>query len=56
MSDISKVFEVDDILTFWMDISEIIRVRTPTVSPRLLPAMHTDIFVVLTCEPHYCDS
>jgi len=32
-SDISQVFEVDDIFTFWMDISEIIRVKTTTVSP-----------------------
>ena len=29
MSDISSVFKVDDISTFWLDIPELIRVRTP---------------------------
>jgi hypothetical protein len=32
-SDISKVFEVDDILVVRVDISEDIRVKTPLVSP-----------------------
>jgi hypothetical protein len=33
MSDISQVFDVDDIFTFRLDISEIIRVKTPFASP-----------------------
>jgi len=32
-SDLSKVFVIDDIFTFWLAISEIIRVKTPIVSP-----------------------
>ena len=32
-SDISKVFEVDDILAVRVDISEDIRMKTPLVSP-----------------------
>jgi len=31
-SDISQVFEVVDIRTFWMDILKIIRVKTPLAS------------------------
>ena len=31
MSDISQVFEATDIFTSWMDISEIIRVKTPNI-------------------------
>jgi hypothetical protein len=32
-SDISKAFEVDDVLAVQVDISEDIRVKTPLVSP-----------------------
>jgi len=32
-SDICQVFAVDDIFTFWMNISGIIRVKMPYVSP-----------------------
>ncbi len=32
-SDISQVFEVDDIFILWLAISEIIRVKTPFASP-----------------------
>ncbi len=33
MSDIAQVFKTDDTCTFWMDISEIIRVKTLFASP-----------------------
>ncbi len=35
MSDISQVFDVDDIFTFWLAISGIVRVKTPIVPPWL---------------------
>ena len=32
MSDILKVFELDDIFTFWMEISEIIMMKNLLIS------------------------
>ena len=40
--NLSQVLEADDIFTFWMDISEIIRVKTPSASPWLIIDRHTD--------------
>jgi hypothetical protein len=33
LSDVSQVFELDDIFTFWVAISKIITVKTPIVPP-----------------------
>ena len=42
MSDISQVFEVDDIFIFLLAISEIIRVITPSDSIYLISSMHKE--------------
>jgi len=35
-------FEVDDIFSFWLAISDIVGMKTPSVSPGMFPVMHTD--------------